>query len=190
MRISDWSSDVCSSDLYKHDVGDTAHVADTAQRNVNLVTFAGELQYCLLGKAMGIARKLLFQRFEALDRLRNCFPVGEHAAQPVMVDKVLARFACSLGNWVLRLTLGSDEQHLAAMRHCLRHEIQRAREKRHGLGQVKNMYAIPLAEDVWLHARIPAVCLVAEMRAGLNQLLHGDRKSSSIHYSELQSLMS
>src|SRR3546814_4567100 len=114
---------------------------------------------------MGIARKLLFQRFEALDRLRNCFPVGEHAAQPAMVDKVLARFACSLGNWVLRLTLGSDEQHLAAMRHCLRHEIQRAREKRHGLGQVKNMDAIPLAEDVWLHAR------------------------SEEHTSELQSLM-
>src|SRR3546814_10332193 len=103
MRISDWSSDVCSSDL--------------------------------------------FQRFEALDRLRNCFPVGEHTAQPAMVDKVLARFARSLGNWVLRLTLGSDEQHLAAMRHCLRHEIQRARKERHGLGQVKNMDAIPLAED-------------------------------------------
>src|SRR3546814_11563243 len=90
----------------------------------------------------------------------------------------LFRSACSLGNWVLRLTLGSDEQHLAAMRHCLRHEIQRAREKRHGLGQVKNMDAIPLAEDVWLHARIPAVCLVAEMRAGLNQLLHGDDRRS------------
>src|SRR3546814_5969067 len=57
---------------------------------------------------------------------------------------------------------------------CSSDLIQRAREKRHGLGQVKNMDAIPLAEDVWLHARIPAVCLVAEMRAGLNQLLHGD----------------
>src|SRR3546814_13162480 len=94
----------------KHDVGDTAHVADTAQRKFKLVTFAGELQHFLLGKAMGIARKLLFQRFEALDRLRNCFPVGEHAAQPAMVDKVLARFACSLGNWVLRLTLGSRSE--------------------------------------------------------------------------------
>src|SRR3546814_9884898 len=96
---------------------------------------------------MGIARKLLFQRFVALDRLRNCFPVGEHTAQPAMVDKVLARFARSLGNWVLRLTLGSDEQHLAAMRHCLRHEIQRARKERHGLGQVKNMDAIPRSEE-------------------------------------------
>src|SRR3546814_11179995 len=130
MRISDWSSDVCSSDLRegdtawiyvrienghnrnaqrigfldcqlflvgiddKHDVGDTAHVADTAQRKFKLVTFAGELQHFLLGKAMGIARKLPFKRFEALDRLRNCFPVGEHAAHPAVVAKVLASFAC------------------------------------------------------------------------------------------------
>ena len=32
----------------------------------------------------------------------------------------------------------------------------------------------PIAEDVRLHLGVPAVSLVAEMRSGLEQLLHGD----------------
>ena len=36
------------------------------------------------------------------------------------------------------------------------------------------MDAVALAEDVRLHARVPAVGLVAEMGASLDQLVHGD----------------
>ena len=55
-----------------------------------------------------------------------------------------------------------------------RDEFQSTREQRHGLAEVKDVNAVPLPEDIGLHAGVPAVGLVAEMRAGLNQLLHGD----------------
>ena len=51
-------------------------------------------------------------------------------------------------------------------------EVERAREQRHGLRQVDDVDAVAVAEDVRLHLRVPAVGLVAEMRSGLEQLLH------------------
>ena len=82
------------------------------------------------------------------------------------------RAASAIG--VLRLALGADEQHLAAAGDGLLDEVERAREQRHGLRQVDDVNAVAVAEDVRLHPRVPAVGLVAEMRAGLEQLLHGD----------------
>jgi hypothetical protein len=72
------------------------------------------------------------------------------------------------------LALGADIEDLAAGGDGLPHEIERAREQRHGLAEVDDVDAVPLAEDVRLHLGVPAVGLVAEMRSGLEQLLHGD----------------
>src|SRR3546814_1119347 len=66
--------------------------------------------YLLLGKAGGVARQLLLEALEALDRVGDRLPVGEHAAQPAMVDEMLVRTARSLGDRLLRLALGADEQ--------------------------------------------------------------------------------
>ena len=75
---------------------------------------------------------------------------------------------------VLRLALGADEQHLAAASDGLLNEVERAREQRHGLRQVDDVDAVAIAENVRLHLGVPAMGLVAEMRSGLEQLLHGD----------------
>src|SRR5690606_23536136 len=56
-------------------------------------------------------------------------------------------------------------------------EIERARHQRHGLRQVDDVDAVARAEDVRLHARVPAVGLVAEVSAGLDQLLHRDGRN-------------
>ena len=50
----------------------------------------------------------------------------------------------------------------------------RAGEQRNALRQVDNVNPVAVAEDVRLHLGVPAVGLVAEMRSGLEQLLHGD----------------
>src|SRR3954468_4838724 len=87
------------------------------------------------------------------------------------------RRACGAGRFrdrILRLALGADEQRLAARGDALADEVERAREERHGLRQVDDVDAVPLAENIRLHLRVPAVGLVAEMRAGLEQLLHAD----------------
>ncbi len=110
------------------------------------------------------------RRIEPRDRL----PVGEHPAQPAVVDEMLARHARGFSNRLLRLTLGADEQHLAARTHGRFDEIERAREQRHGLRQVDDVNTVTRAENIRLHARVPAVGLVAEVSAGLDQLLHRD----------------
>src|SRR5690606_20900017 len=97
------------------DIGNAAHVANTAQRQLKLVALARQLKNFLLGQASGITRQLLFKRLETLDRTRNRLPVGEHPAQPAMVDEVLARTTCGIRNRFLRLALGANEQNLAAM---------------------------------------------------------------------------
>jgi hypothetical protein len=50
-----------------------------------------------------------------------------------------------------------------------------ASEQLHGLAQVDDVDAVPFAEDVLLHLRVPALRLVAEVHAGLQQILHRDR---------------
>src|SRR6185437_7448683 len=97
---------------------------------------------------------LLLEALEALDRTGDRLPVGQHAAKPAMVDVMLAAATRGFRDRVLRLALGADEQHLAAGRDGLADEIERAREKRHGLRQVDDMDAVPIAENVRLHLRI------------------------------------
>ena len=41
-----------------------------------------------------------------------------------------------------------------------------------GLVQIDDVDAVPLAEDEFLHLRIPPLRLVAEVNAGLQQILH------------------
>src|SRR5690242_1404271 len=166
---------------HEHHVGNAAHVADAAERQLELVALTGELKDFLLGEARGVARQALFERLEALDRLRDRLPVGQHAAEPAMVDEMLARLARGLGDRLLRLALGADEQHLAAGGDGRADELQRACEQRHGLRQIDDVDAVAIAEDVRLHLGVPAVRLVTEVSAGLEQLLHGDDGSRHNH---------
>ena len=122
---------------------------------------------------MRVARKLLFERLELLDRVRNGLPVGEHAAQPAVVDEMLTRCACCISDWALCLALCANKQNLAARRNALGNEIKRTCEQWHGLRQIENVDAVARAEDIRLHTRVPTVCLVAEMGPSFKQLLHG-----------------
>src|SRR3546814_16325326 len=98
MRISDWSSDVFSSDL----------VANAAKRHFELVALARLVEHFLLGEARGVARKLFFERLEAFDRTRDRLPVGEHAAQPAMVDEMLTRSARRIGDRAGESRVGTE----------------------------------------------------------------------------------
>src|SRR5207249_646855 len=53
-------------------------------------------------------------------------------------------------------------------------EVESAREQRHRLRQVDDVDTVPLAENVRLHPRVPAVGLVTEVCSGFEQLLQGD----------------
>jgi hypothetical protein len=80
---------------------------------------------------------------------------------------------------VLRLPLGADEQHRASGGGELADELLGLPEQLGGLAQVDDVDAVPLAEDERLHLRVPALRLMAEMNAGLQQVLHSDRGQAS-----------
>ena len=73
---------------------------------------------------------------------------------------------------VLRLALGADEQHRAAGRHQVAHEVGGFFEELQRLLQVNDVDPVALAEDVRTHLRVPAPGLVTEVDASLEQLFH------------------
>ena len=97
-------------------VGKTAHVLDAAERAVELVALALQRQPLLLGVGVGLAgRQHLVEVTQTLDRAGNRLPVGQRAAEPARIDEILRRALGGLGDAVLRLALGADEQDAAAL---------------------------------------------------------------------------
>ncbi len=111
---------------------------------------------------------------QPLDALRHRPPVRQQSAQPAVVDvghpdaRRLAR------DRILCLLLGADEQHGAAALGDRAHEAVRVVEQLLRLLQVDDVDTAALGEDESLHLRVPATGLVAEVNAGLQQVLHGD----------------
>ena len=86
----------------------------------------------------------------------------------------------------LRLALGADEKHRPAFGGEVRDELFGVAEQLDRLAQVDDVDAVPFAEDVLLHLRVPALRLVTEMNPRLQQILHRDRRqapSSSLRFS-------
>jgi len=75
----------------------------------------------------------------------------------------------------LGLLLGAHEHHGAALAHAVGDEGVGAAEQAHGLLQVDDVDAVAGAEDVRLHLRVPALGLVAEVDAGLEQIPHREQ---------------
>src|SRR5439155_26605121 len=136
---------------------------------------AGRVQL-LLGERLGDLRVLehLVELLEPIDRLLDGLKIRQHTAQPARVDVEGAAAVGLLAHGVLGLLLGADEEHLAALRREVPDEVVSVAEHLDRLLQVDDVDAVPRAEDVGLHLRIPATGLVSEVHPGLEQVLHGD----------------
>ena len=111
---------------------------------------------------------------EQADALLDGHEVGEHAAEPALVDVGLVGAGRLLGDRLLGLLLGADEQDLVAPGDGLADEFEGDVETLDGLGQVDDVDPVALGEDEGLHLRVPAAGLVAEVDTGLEQLAHGN----------------
>ena len=135
-----------------------------------------ELGDFLLGQPLEVAARLPgLELVEQGDALLDGDEVGEHAAQPAAVDVGLAGAGGLLGDRLLGLLLGPDEEHAVAAGDGVAGGLEGEVQPLHGLGEVDDVDPVALREDERAHLGIPAAGLVAEMDAGLQQLLASKR---------------
>src|SRR5712664_1850053 len=155
--------------------GKPCHLLDSAQVLLQLLHFVLEQRHFLLGQLLeGAVGRHLLQRLQAIDAALDGLEVGQGAAQPAVGDVELAGARRLLDHRVLRLLLGADEEHRTAAGADVADELEGLAREPHGLLQIDDVDAVAGAEDVRLHLRVPALGLVAEVDAGLEQLAHGD----------------
>src|SRR5207248_8320985 len=99
---------------HEQNVRQPAHLLDAAERAFELVAIARQLQELTLGQAALFRGDALVELAEPLDRLRDRLEIGQHAAEPTVVDIILAAALGRLGDRLLRLPFGADQQDPAA----------------------------------------------------------------------------
>src|SRR5262249_38478098 len=155
--------------------GELLEVADAAEVPLELREVAGDLESFLLRHLLRIARlHELFERAELRHARVNGLEVRERAAQPAVVHVGHAAAGRFLLDRLLGLLLGANEQHGAAFLHRAPDEAIGGVDPLQRLLEVDDVDAVALREDEPAHLRVPTTRLVAEMDAGLQQLLHGD----------------
>ncbi len=161
----------------EQDIRQSAHLLDAAEGALQFVALAGQSKGLFLGQTEMLFVELLFQLPKAPDGIGDGPPVRHHAAQPPVVDEVLARAGRGLRHFSARLALGADEQHAAAGRHDIADRRQCLMEHRHGLLKIDDVGPVPHPEQVRLHFRVPPSGAVSEMNARFQQLAHGERRN-------------
>src|SRR5690606_38775979 len=158
-------------------VGQAVHVLDAADAGLQLLELAAGHQGLALGQA-GDAAVLDggLHFLQALDRLLDRLEVGQHAAEPALIDVRHAGATGFLGHDLAGLALGADEQDGAAVGRQLADEVHGFVVLRHGLLEVDDVDLVALTENVGSHFRAPEAGLVAEVHTGLEHLTHRYRR--------------
>ena len=147
------------------------HAFEAGEQAVNL---APDQQAFLFGQAADLARLAqLLEAIQFLDTGIHGGPVGEHTAQPALGDIGHATAERLFLDGFLRLALGADEQHRAAIGDRVAHDVESLVQQFDGLLQVNDMNAVALREDIRLHAGVPLVGAMSKVDAALEQGLHG-----------------
>src|SRR6266545_2537091 len=122
---------------------------------------------------------------ETLDGLLNGLEVCQQAAEPTLVNVILATAFSFFADSILGLSLCTDKKDRlsSVFRNCIGNKAERIAKHSLSFLQVNNVDAIALAENVFLHLRIPAPNLVAEMHASLQEFFHSNRYQTLISFS-------
>ncbi|MNY14950.1 hypothetical protein D3C86_1481400 [compost metagenome] len=160
---------------HEQGIRQAAHVLDTAQAALQLLQIAGTHQRFFLGQLLeGAVLGLDFQVAQALDRGADGLEVGQHAAEPAVIDERHAATGRFFTNDLASGALGADEQDLVLASSQLLNEGQGLVEHRQGFFEVDDVNLVARAEDVLAHLRVPVTGLVAEVAAGFQHIAHVD----------------
>jgi len=116
-----------------------------------------------------------FHVLEALDRRLDGFEVGQHAAEPTLIDERNTRATGFCSDDLAGLTLGAHHQDGAAIGRELLGELHRVLEHRQRFFQVDDVNLVAMAKNEGGHLGVPEAGLVTEMDAGFQHFTHGDR---------------
>jgi hypothetical protein len=109
---------------------------------------------------------------QAFDRAADGLEIGQHAAQPALIDIWHGRAQRFLLDRIARRALGADEQHGTAVGYDLLDEGGRISKQRLGLLEVDDVDLVAFAENERFHLRVPEAGLMSEMDARLQHLSH------------------
>ncbi len=110
-----------------------AHLADTAERAFQTIAFAIKSKQLFLGQATSLLVELLVKGAQPTNRVRDRTPIGQHAAEPTVIDEILPAAFGRGGDRLLRLAFGTHEKHAPALRNHTLNELQRTVDHGHGL---------------------------------------------------------
>src|SRR6266540_2230733 len=148
---------------------------DTAEVPLQLREVTRDLERFLLGHGRGLAGlDDALELAELGDPGVDGLEVRQRAAQPPVVHIGHAAALRLILDRLLRLLLGADEQDRPAVLDGAANEPVGGVDPLERLLQIDDVDAVALTEDETAHLRVPTARLVAEMDAGLQQLLHGD----------------
>ncbi len=159
----------------EHRVGHPLHVLDPAEVRPQLGEVGLGGHPLAGGQQLQLTLGLVaLEVVQALDPQRDRLEVGQQTTEPPMVDIGHVRGLGRLLDRVAGLLLGADEEDRPAAAGDAVGEVPGAVQQLIGLQQIDDVDPVALAEDEAAHLGVPAACLVAEMHAGLQQLLDAD----------------
>ena len=165
---------------HENSVRNAVHVLDAADGFLQFHHLALEHQPFLLAQFFdGAVLDRRFHLFQALDRNLDRFEIGQHAAQPALID---VRHAGALrfgGDDVASLALGADHQDRAAIGCKLTNVFHRLLVHTQGFFQVDDMDFIAMTENERGHLGVPEAGLVTEMDTGFQHFAHCYRHNIS-----------
>src|SRR6218665_3361981 len=155
-------------------VGQCAHVLYAADVFFELVDFAREGQLLFLAQAVEPRFLLGLHVLEPLDRGLDGLEVGQHAAEPALVDERHAGAQRLGGQDFTGLALGADHQNRATVGRQLPDELLGLLEQWQRLFQVDDVDLVAVAEDIGGHLGVPEAGLVTEVDTGFQHFAHAD----------------
>src|ERR1700730_16425413 len=159
----------------EHGIGKLRHILDSFEILKEVLHFALEARFFFLRELIHAA---IFghglQQLQTLDRFLQRRPVRQRATQPAVVHEKCAAALRLFGDRFLGLALSAHKKNVPSLRGKFTNEATGFAEHFQRLLKIDNVNAVAFPENILLHFRIPASCLVTEVNSGLQQLFHGN----------------